>query len=279
MKISKQRLTIIFSLALIVSIALTTTAYAIKYGQPDGDAHPYVCWIISYPGSGPWYYLGSGSLIDPDVVLTAGHVADIGDPNAGAFAFVSFKSNPQFPLGGPDWISVESWETHEDYALEEGTKGLTDWITHDVGVLILIENVASIECANLPSPDLVDTLSMKQDVDLVGYGVQFQWRGLGVPPPDNWDWDDWPPFRYNATAQLIACEGVLSDEFIKITANPAKGKGGTCFGDSGSPILLAGTDTVLGVCSWGTNGNCAGIGYQQRIDTSDILSWLNTFLD
>ncbi|HEY2905999.1 MAG TPA: trypsin-like serine protease, partial [Vicinamibacterales bacterium] len=69
---------------------------------------------------------------------------------------------------------------------------------------------------------------------------------------------------------------VLSREFIKLTANPAQGKGGTCFGDSGGPDLLGGTDIVLGVNSFVTNTNCAGVTYSQRVDLADILAFISS---
>jgi secreted trypsin-like serine protease len=54
--------------------------------------------------------------------------------------------------------------------------------------------------------------------------------------------------------------------------------GGTCFGDSGGPILNDGTDTVLAVNSYVTNGNCAGVTYSQRIDIPEVLAWIESFL-
>ena len=66
--------------------------------------------------------------------------------------------------------------------------------------------------------------------------------------------------RLQAEAQLVSGNFVHSDEFIRLTQNPGGGKGGTCFGDSGGPDLLGGTDTVLAVNSYVTNGNCAGVG-------------------
>jgi hypothetical protein len=274
MKASQKKLTMIFAIALIMSIALSSSAFAIKNGQRDEEAHPYVCWVVTWDGESPWVYLGTGSLIAPDVVLTAGHVtADAGGVPI-AIAWVSFEPNAPWGPGGPGWINVTSWHTHPGYALGEGKKGLTDWITHDVGVLILNESVSLSEYAVLPDPGLVDTLPMMADVDLVGYGVQYQIHGGGPP---GWDWIDFG-YRYNGTSQYIASKDVLSHEFMRLTANPGKGKSGTCFGDSGGPILLAGTNTVLGVCSWGANGNCAGVGYQQRIDSTVILDWINSYL-
>ncbi len=54
--------------------------------------------------------------------------------------------------------------------------------------------------------------------------------------------------------------------------------GGTCFGDSGGPILSGNSDTVLAVNSYVTNGNCAGVTYSQRIDIPEVLAWIQSFL-
>jgi hypothetical protein len=70
---------------------------------------------------------------------------------------------------------------------------------------------------------------------------------------------------------------VTSAEFIKLTANPSKGTGGLCFGDSGGPDVLSGTHIVLAVNSYLTNSNCAGVTYSQRVDLPDILAFINGF--
>jgi hypothetical protein len=127
--------------------------------------------------------------------------------------------------------------------------------------------------ADLPSPDLVDSLENKTPVDLVGYGVQEQIRGGGPPV--------WTGLRIRlfAPTQLVSGNFVHSDEFIRLTANPGGDKGGTCFGDSGGPDLLGGTDTVLAVNSYVTNSNCAGVTYSSRIDIPEVLAWIQSFLD
>ncbi len=89
------------------------------------------------------------------------------------------------------------------------------------------------------------------------------------------------PFESNSKIILRRISRFISASIyyiLGLTANPGQGKGGTCFGDSGSPILEEDTDTILGVCSWGTNGNCAGVSYEQRIDTPDLLTWITSFV-
>jgi hypothetical protein len=63
-----------------------------------------------------------------------------------------------------------------------------------------------------------------------------------------------------------------------VDLNPGGGTGGLCFGDSGGPDLLAGTNTVLAVNSYVTNYNCSGVGYSARVDIPEVLDWINGFL-
>jgi len=271
MKTAEKKLTAIFGVALIILIALSSTAYAITNGQPDGDAHPYVGMVATWDGVSDYFYICTGSLIAPQVVLTAGHCTC--DPYAPIMSvWVSFNPISWPPTsGGSDWNAVESWYTHPDYDILAAPQ-LKDWITHDVGILILEEPVVMDDYGELPEEGLVDTLKMMTSVDQVGYGVQEMFHVPGAGPPD-WDYVE-SGARYYAPAQLIKSKHVFSDEFIKLTANPAKGKGGTAFGDSGGPNLLGGTDTILAVTSWGTNYQCAGVSYAQRLDTADVLDWI-----
>jgi hypothetical protein len=108
-------------------------------------------------------------------------------------------------------------------------------------------------------------------VDLVGYGVQGFVRGHGKPQ------QVFLFTRYFAPSRLIQSNNVQSVEFIKLSANPAKGRGGTCFGDSGGPDLLGGTNTVLAVNSYVTNGNCAGVTYSNRVDSQEVLDFIAGF--
>lgn len=50
--------------------------------------------------------------------------------------------------------------------------------------------------------------------------------------------------------------------------------GGTCFGDSGGPNLLGGTNIVLAVNSFVANAICSGNTYSYRVDTAEALAWI-----
>ena len=99
---------------------------------------------------------------------------------------------------------------------------------------------------------------MKTPVDVVGYGTQAFTRGGGPPQPVI------TLTRRFAPSELIQSNNRTSAEFIKLSANPGRGKGGTCFGDSGGPDVLGGTDIVLAVNSFVTNGNCAGVAFLEQ---------------
>jgi hypothetical protein len=133
--------------------------------------------------------------------------------------------------------------------------------------------------ATLPEAGLVDTLRNKTAIDFVGYGVQYQAQvpGSQLPqPPPYYRWTG-PRIRMYAPSVLVSGRFVNSAEYMRLALNPGGGSGGTCFGDSGGPDLLGGTDTVLAVNSYVTNINCAGVGYSSRVDIPEVLNWIHSF--
>jgi hypothetical protein len=133
--------------------------------------------------------------------------------------------------------------------------------------------------AQLPSPGTVDGLANRAGIDFVGYGVSFQYhfRGKYLPkPPPSARWSG-SGTRLGAPSEVLSGAFANSDDFLRLSLNGSNGGGGLCFGDSGGPDLLRGTDTVLAVNSYVTNWNCRGVGYSQRVDVPDVLTWLNGF--
>lgn len=273
-------------IAVLLVVTVVGVASAITNGQPDGDNHPYVGLLvfdIFVPGEGnvpAWRC--SGSLIAPDVVLTAGHctsgavaarvwfsekVSAVWDDPPGEYPYGGVTSYEGVPHTNPKYRSPEN-----PYG---GGNGLPAFSYRDVGVVVLTEPVPPAvidEYALLPFPGQVDTLKNKTDIDLVGYGVQEQIHGGGPPV--------WTGLRNRlyAPSQMVSGNFVHSPEYMRVSMNPGGGKGGLCFGDSGGPDLLAGTRTVLAVNSYVTNYNCAGVGYSARVDIPEVLDWINGFL-
>ena len=161
-----------------------------------------------------------------------------------------------------------------------GGNGLPAFSYRDTGIVVLDEPVDMDEYAALPTPGLVDTLQNKTGMDFVGYGVQFEAQipgNLLPQPPPYYRWTGLKNRMY-APSELVSGKFVHSAEYLKLALNPGGGSGGTCFGDSGGPDLLGGTNTVLGVNSYVTNINCSGVGYSARVDIPEVLEWINTFM-
>ena len=253
-----KTLRVILATVVILSLVLAGSAMAISNGQPDGDNHPYV-GIALGPATGGGYGVCSAAATSPTMLVTAAHCFE------GPDVWVTFDEVPTsyFQYHG-------TWTPDPEWCPGCGS-GLPGFDSHDVAVIVLDGPVTLSRYAQLPTAGLVDTLPMRSDVDLVGYGIQFD-QGGGPRYPE-----DGAFTRYYAPSLLVASKHVHSDEYIKLTANPAQGKGGTCFGDSGGPDLLGGTDTILAVNSYVTNGNCAGVTYSNRIDTY-ALEFINEFL-
>ena len=130
----------------------------------------------------------------------------------------------------------------------------------DVAVLVLAHPPAGITPADLPSAGLIDTLNFNTSlVSVVGYGVNsFTNANNSSSGP-----------RYYKNVNVIPGQRAQSgDIYLKTGAS-------TCFGDSGGPNFLAGTNIVLGVTSWGQSVTCNDHNYLYRIDNTEALNFLN----
>lgn len=266
-----RRKTITLIGVVVMLLAVVVPAMAITNGQPDADRHPYVGLLVFDVAPGQPGWRCSGSLISATVVLTAGHCTD-GAVAARVWFAEDVQNNSEYPYSGDTSYDGTAY-TYPGFCIGCGN-GLPGFAAGDVGIVVLSEPVPTSvvsQHAQLPASGYVDTLTNKTGVDLVGYGVQEQIHGGGPPV--------WAGLRNRlyAPSELVSGNFVHSDMFMRIALNPGGGSGGTCFGDSGGPILTRDGSTVLAVNSYVTNSNCGGVGYANRVDVPDILLWIASF--
>ena len=300
----RPRRTMLALVVVVTALAFGTTAsQAITNGQPDRGAHPYVGLMVALDASGFPLWRCTGSLLSPTVFLTAGHctaapAAEIQvwfeegpvttDPD---YLAAAQKAAPS-PVSCNDSASFDGYPCRGDFSgvphpnpdfCSPCGHGAPNFASHDVGVVSLDSTAPTAVVpgyATLPAAGLVDTLARNAPVDFVGYGVQFQAPipGNVLPkPPPFYRWAG-PVERLHAPSTVVPGNSQTSGEFLKLALNASRGSGGVCFGDSGGPDLLGGTNTVLGVNAYGTNVNCSGVGYSQRVDLPDVLAWIESWL-
>jgi secreted trypsin-like serine protease len=262
----------VFSLLLISALLISPfRVEAITYGYVDTkNTYSNVGAFIVKSPSGEIYPLCSGTLITPNVFLTASHCTqyftDVLAP-LGYTAYVSFDN--LIPSGSQTTrrtklYAVSYAVTNPDYNQRQSDSG-------DVGVLILQSNVKGITPATLPTCGLLDQLSAEGELaDAVftaaGYGLQNRVVGGGTPYFE----DSNPVPRMYAFSSFNA----LSPGYLRLSQNPATGNGGTCYGDSGGPNFLTvdGVQILVAVTTTGDTA-CRATNVDYRLDTASAQSF------
>ncbi len=296
----KRLRTGLLALAAVLALAMASPVGAITYGQPDAGEHPYVGFMIFFDPSSPGWFSCSGTLLDKDTFLTAGHCT---------FPVGTDGEEDGTPGGDDVWVTFNStdvlagWPARADYPDEESlyearsawlndnpdyVKGVAipdpkydDFasfpVNHDVGVVELDEDVVMStygELAELGTAERLASPAKNRNnalVETVGYGIQ----SVQPKPMDE-------TTRYKSTSRIVEVTGSISrGGNLHTLNNPSSvgGRGGSCFGDSGGPVFVNNTNEVIAVVSFGFSGTCHGADYSWRVDTQPMYDFILPFVD
>lgn len=256
-----RRKVLVVLAVLLVALVAVMPVFAVMFGAPDGNGHPYIGLVVFYDEAGTPLWRCSGTLLSPTVFLVAGHCTD-GTASAQVW-FESSAVGTGYPYTGG--VTGDTY-THPNFIWQIPN-------TSDVGIVVLDHRVKMGTYGQLPPLGYVDQLAAQPgvvQVDLVGYGLQ------GVMPLYSADKE-----RYAGDAFLKALGSSLTDGYnIQVSSDPGNGNGsgGLCFGDSGGPVLADGTNIVLGVNSFVINSYCRGNGFSYRVDIANAQNFILPFL-
>jgi secreted trypsin-like serine protease len=236
-----------------VALAAAAPAAAITNGAPDGRGHPNVGGLVSPTqySDGTWLYC-SGTLIAPDIFLTAAHCGEDGER-------VSVTFDTAYKAG--DKVYAGTFEADPLYNQSQSDP-------HDIAVVVLDKDVRGITPAQLPEAGSLSSLAGSQRFTSVGYGAYEVTNG---PGGHQYLYDD---VRMVATGTLNA----INPAWLRISMNPSTGNGGTCYGDSGGPNFL-GTTGIVAASTITGDAVCRATNVVYRLDTESARAFLSEYVE
>ena len=249
--------------------------------------HEYVGLVAFYDEDNVFLHRCTGTLLSPEVFLTAGHcVAADEEGNVAASARIWFEQD-----AGADYDPVTGAPATSGYPVSGGVTssllynyGFTDLSTipetRDLGLIVL--EPGTVE-AKYPNIDTYGDLAPVGAADDLGTGIDavVTVSGYGVTRTNGKNGQNTVSYRERLMGETFIINARNQDTAgynLQLASNFGGGRVGTCFGDSGGPIFAGDTNDVLAVNSWVKNWSCGGQGFPYRVDTADVQAWMESVL-
>jgi secreted trypsin-like serine protease len=258
-----RRIALLLATMALAILLATGMASAITYGHPDGNRHPYVGALVAADEQGE-FLICSGTLIAPDVFLTAAHCTAAIDEFGLEFRGVTFDE-----VFDPATSVVYPGTPHAN----PGYPGPSSDVK-DIAVVVLNEDVSGIRPASLPSAGLLDRLAKSGKLQ----GKRFTAVGYGVTERTHEPGSGAPVFGESGTRMYsVSTFSALNKNFLRLSQNPATGDGGTCYGDSGGPNFLGGSRVIASITITG-DAPCRSRNVTYRLDTPSARAFLRQYV-
>jgi len=255
------------------SLLLAPKTSAITYGFVDSNNafRNTGAFIVKSSSTGEIFPICSGTLITPNVFLTASHCTIYFTQELAPEGYVAYVSlDSSIPFGTltsskTKLLSVSHVVTNPNYTQSQSDSG-------DIGALILGRNVSGVTPATLPACGLLDQLVAKNGLKTAvftnaGYGLQNRVVGGGVP-----FFQDLNPIPRMFSFSSF---NSLNGGYLRLSQNASTGNGGTCFGDSGGPnfFTVNGQQFIVSITITG-DSVCRSTNVDYRLDTVSAQGFL-----